>query len=84
MRLDPELISILRCPTTRQPLVVADDSELMAFGALVEKSGRFTSADGVLDGILVRQDRSALYPVCSGIPMLRPIDAVLLPSDNRT
>jgi uncharacterized protein YbaR (Trm112 family) len=72
--IDPELLSILCCPATRQALREAD-------AALVESvnrrivAGELSNAGGTrvsdaLEGGLVRADDRLLYPVRQGIPVL--------------
>lgn len=72
--LDPELLQILACPETKQPLTVADEAlvarlnERRASGGLKNRGGE--AVEGTLDGGLLRQDGRWLYPVIDGIPVL--------------
>ena len=81
-----DLVEMLRCPETGLGLRVAPP-ELLA-----EVNARITRAAGSdvrnragtivqtpLDGALLLSDRSALYPVLDGIPVLLVDEAVLLP-----
>lgn len=72
--IDPELLEILACPETRQPLALAD-------GALIESVNARIAGGGVknvggedvsdaLEGGLVREDRKRVYPIRDGIPVL--------------
>jgi uncharacterized protein YbaR (Trm112 family) len=61
MPLDPELLSLLRCPETRQTLEPAPADLLARFG---------------LEEALLRADRALLYPVRDGIPILLPDEAI--------
>lgn len=62
---DPDLLSILCCPLTHQPLRAASPEELKAFGA------------GITAG-MIREDGLVLYPVRDGIPLLVPGEAIPL------
>lgn len=58
-----ELLALLCCPETRQPLRVATEQEL---------------ARSQLTAGLVREDGQVLYPIRDGIPMLLADAAVRL------
>ena len=60
-----DLIQILSCPVTRQPLREASDEELKMFDP------------GLAEG-LIREDGLVLYPIRNGIPLLVP-DAAISP-----
>lgn len=61
--ISPELLALLRCPLTRQPLRIASPEEL-------------ARAPVSLEAALVREDDAALYPIRDGLPVLLP-DAVI-------
>jgi uncharacterized protein YbaR (Trm112 family) len=63
--IDPQLLAILRCPLTLQPLRPATAGEL---ARLPEP----------LAAALVREDGLAAYPVRDGIPLLLPDEAISL------
>jgi uncharacterized protein YbaR (Trm112 family) len=63
--IDPDLLQLLCCPATHQPLRVALPEELSALGL-------------DLPGGLIREDGQVLYPLTSGIPQLLPGEAVPL------
>ena len=72
--IDPELLKILCCPETRQPVSEADATLLaelnrrVASGTVKNRAGQTVS--GPLDGALVRQDRQIAYPVRQRIPIM--------------
>jgi uncharacterized protein YbaR (Trm112 family) len=72
--LDPELLEILVCPETREPVHLADAAlldrvnEAVALGRLRTKSGE-PLKDPIKAG-LVRQDGKVLYPVRDDIPVM--------------
>ena len=74
MPLDPELLAILVCPESRQPVAMADAELLARLNAAVEGGRAFTRAgDAVTDPVtegLLRQDGRILYPVRDGIPIM--------------
>ena len=80
--MNAELLSLLRCPATRQPLtaaepaVVARLNALVAAGSLRNAAGEPVTAQ--LDGGLVRADGQALYPVRREVPVLLVDEAITL------
>ncbi len=82
--IDADLLKILCCPETHQPVRPAE-------AALVEKLNRAISAGGLknrvgqpvkegLDGGLVRTDGKFLYPIRQGIPVMLVDEAIPLVS----
>jgi uncharacterized protein YbaR (Trm112 family) len=72
--IDKELLEILACPATRQPLRVATADELALVNGQVA-AGRCANVggakvDGALAEALVREDGAVLYPVREDIPVL--------------
>jgi hypothetical protein len=65
-----ELSALLRCPVTGQQLHIATPDELRVISA--------SKASNEADGFLVREDRSAAYPVKNGIPSLLSESALSL------
>ena len=82
--IDPELLKIMCCPETHQPILLAEPS-------LIEKLNRQIAAGQLknranepvkekIDGGLVRQDRKFLYPIRGDIPIMLIDEAIPLPS----
>ena len=74
MPIDPELLEILVCPETRQPLTVVGAELLEHLNAAVAE-GKAATRDGeavsepVTEGLL-RDDGRVLYPIRQGIPIM--------------
>ena len=70
----PDLLAILRCPETRQPLILADTDALafanarIAAGSVRDANGEPVSAP--LTEALATTDGRRIYPVREGIPIL--------------
>lgn len=80
MPLDKELIAILVCPDTKEPLapatpeVLACVNEAVAAGTAVTQSGAAITA--TLEEGLVREDGRVLYPIREGIPIMLLDEAI--------
>lgn len=76
-----ELLAILRCPETRQPLAIAASEVVarlntqIAAGTLCNQAGKPVTTK--LDGALARADGKALYPVRNNVPVLLVDEAIL-------
>ncbi|MDE2753128.1 MAG: hypothetical protein OXK77_07390 [Gemmatimonadota bacterium] len=74
MPIDPELLEILVCPETKQPLTVAGTELLehvnaaVAGGSAVTRGGEAVP-EPVTEGLL-REDGRVLYPIRQGIPIM--------------
>jgi uncharacterized protein len=74
MSLDKDLVAILCCPETKQPVSLADGglieqlNEAVARGALQNKGKKPITEP--LDGGLIRADRTILYPIREDIPVM--------------
>ena len=82
--LDKDLLAILVCPETKDPVTLADADLVSRVNAAIE-GGKVTSRDGqavsrALDAALVRQDGKVVYPVRGGIPIMLIDESILLES----
>ena len=70
----PELLEILVCPETKQPVRPASAEELARLNAAIRAGGKRTRGgraltEPVAEGLL-REDGRILYPVDDGIPVM--------------
>lgn len=71
---DPELLEILVCPETKQPVRAADDdlvervNEAIRAGRVENRAGE--KVNDPIGGGLVREDGLILYPVREDIPIM--------------
>ncbi len=78
--IDAELLKIMCCPETHQPVALADPSlidslnQKISGGSLRNRAGR--TVQEKLDGGLVRADRKLLYPVRQDIPIMLIEEAI--------
>src|SRR5262245_1104772 len=80
--LDPELLKILCCPETHQPLTSASPEAIEKLNQRIQ-SGEVLSRGGKqvkdkIDGGLVRQDGKFLYPIRNNIPIMLIDEAIPL------
>ena len=70
----PDLLAVIVCPESRQPLAMAGDDLLARVNAAIEKGGATNvGGDAVerpLEAGLVREDGQIVYPVRDDIPVL--------------
>jgi uncharacterized protein YbaR (Trm112 family) len=82
MIINTELLAILCCPETKQPVTMADQSLVdklnaaVARGSLKNKGQKPVSEP--LDGGLVRADLKILYPIRENIPIMLIEEAIAL------
>jgi uncharacterized protein YbaR (Trm112 family) len=82
--LDKDLLAILACPETKEPVALADAALVAKVNAAIE-AGKVKSRDGQavtrpMEAALVRQDRKVLYPVRGGIPIMLIDESIQLDS----
>ena len=80
--LDQELLDILACPETKQPVHLAEQDLLDQLNARIAR-GEVTNRGGekvekALSGGLVREDGAYLYPIDDGIPVMLIDEAIPL------
>ena len=79
---DPELLKIMCCPETHQPIALAEPSVIeqlnqqIAAGQLKNRAGQPVKEK--IDGGLVREDKKFLYPVRGNIPVMLIDEAIPL------
>ena len=80
--IDKELLEILACPETKEPIQVAAQALVDELNARIER-GEVTNRGGArverkIDGGLVREDRKYLYPIEDEIPIMLIDEAISL------
>ncbi len=82
--IDPELLSLLCCPETHQPLHPADAALVLKLNQSIAAGGVKTRAGKdvteAVDSALLREDRQVLYAVRRNIPILLADEAIPLPA----
>lgn len=83
---DDDLLEILVCPETRQPLTRASAEQLARLNERV-RSGELRNrggerVEGELREGLVREDGRVLYPVDDGIPVMLVEESIELPPEG--
>ncbi len=83
---DPELLEILVCPETRQPVRPAEAEILTRLNSAIE-AGSVVNQGGQevrepIEEGLVREDGKVLYPVREEIPIMLIDEAIALDADD--
>ncbi len=83
---DPELLQILVCPETRQPVRPAEADILTRLNSAIE-AGSVVNQGGQevrepIEEGLVREDGKVLYPVREEIPIMLIDEAIALDADD--
>jgi uncharacterized protein YbaR (Trm112 family) len=81
-----ELLDILVCPESRTPLALAEGTVVERLNQAIQ-AGQLRSRCGQkverrLDGGLVRQDGTLLYPIIDGIPVMLMDEAIPLDQES--
>ncbi len=80
MAINKELLDILCCPETKEPVSLIDQAEVVRVNEAIEAGKVMTRAgDAVsetIDAGLLRQDGKFLYPVLDDIPVMLIDDAI--------
>ena len=78
--IDKELLDILACPETKEPVHLADTGLIEKLNALIEQgqvsNRRGQKLEKKVDGGLIREDGAFLYPVEDGIPIMLIDEAI--------
>lgn len=74
MAIDQQLLDILACPETKEPVSLADETLIAKINAAIE-AGTLQNRAGEaikekIDGGLVREDKKYLYPIRDDIPIM--------------
>ena len=81
--IDPELLEILACPKTHQPLAMAEADLVASLNAAIEAGGLVNvggaKGEGRVDGGRVREDGTVVYPIRDRIPVLLVDEGIGLP-----
>jgi uncharacterized protein YbaR (Trm112 family) len=81
--IDSELLKILCCPETRQPVTPADEkmvaklNDMIASGQLKNRAGQ--PVELRIDGALMRSDGCYLYLIRDDIPVMLVDEAIAVP-----
>ena len=72
--LDPQLLSILCCPESKQGVTLLNSADLEKLNEKIQNGQLHNKGGGVikdkLDGGLLREDRTVVYPIRDSIPIM--------------
>ena len=80
--IDPELLKILVCPETKEPVALADSALIEQLNAriqeqtLLRKDGKSVTVP--LESGLLRADGKVLYPIRDNIPVMLIPESILM------
>lgn len=74
MAIDQQLLDILACPETKEPVALAEDALIDKLNAAID-TGTLCNRAGEkiterIDGGLIREDKKYLYPIRDDIPIM--------------
>ncbi len=81
--IDQELLAILVCPENKTPVHMADGGLVQEINRAIE-AGTLTNrgsetVQDAIDGGLIREDGTLLYPIRDEIPVMLIEEAIILP-----
>ena len=80
--IEADLLKIICCPETRQPLAPADAATVARLNERIAARGLKNCGGKAVtepcEGGLVRQDGQVLYPIRQGIPLLLLAESVVI------
>ena len=80
--IDKELLEILACPETKEPVQLAEEELITELNSRIErgelKNRAGKTIENAIDGGLVREDGAYLYPIEDEIPIMLIDEAIPL------
>ncbi len=78
--IDPQLLEILCCPETKQPVALVEGGVIDRVNAAIQartvKTRGGKTVEEKIDGGLLRKDRKYLYPIRESIPIMLEDEAI--------